>query len=66
MTRLFISLLYASILFHINPHTGAIDELKIEGDSLAMNWTVSPDGKQYAWIGPEYAWGLGRLKADGL
>lgn len=65
MIRLFISLLYASVLFHLNPSTGAIDELKIAGDSLSMNWTVSPDGKQYAWIGSEYAWGLGRLKADG-
>lgn len=43
----------------INPLTGAIDQLVIEGDSTQMNWLLSTDGSQYPWVTDEYGWGLG-------
>lgn len=43
----------------INPHTGAICSIKVEGDRDSMDWLVQTDGSQYSWIGEEYGWGLG-------
>jgi len=45
--------------------TGAITNLSVVGDANAMNWVHAADGRQYAWIGPKYAWGTGSVKIDG-
>lgn len=49
----------------IHPETGGITSITIEGDTTGMNWVVSPDNKQYKWIGMQYAWGLGTLRVNG-
>ena len=53
------------VQYTLDPATGAISSLRISSDPYGMDWTVAPDGSQYEWIGPEWGWGLGRLKADG-
>lgn len=30
-----------------------------------MNWVLSPDGKQYAWVTSKYGWGLGFITVNG-
>ena len=47
------------IVFSQDPTTGAIRELKIQGDNCDMNWIVATDGSQYPWIKQDYGWGLG-------
>lgn len=47
----------------VSPQTGALERITLEGDT--MNWMLRPDGTQYAWIGPEYGWGLGSLTING-
>ena len=47
------------IIFSQDATTGAICELKIQGDNCNMNWTITADGKQYPWIKQNYGWGLG-------
>lgn len=42
-----------------NASTGALSELKIQGDERNMNWLVKTDGTQYPWIKENYGWGLG-------
>lgn len=44
-----------------NASTGALCELKIQGDERGMNWLVKTDGTQYPWIKENYGWGLGYL-----
>lgn len=44
---------------------GNITNLCVVGDATRMNWVHAADRRQYAWIGPEYAWGSGSLKIDG-
>ena len=44
----------------------SITNLTVVGDAHAMNWVQSADNRQYAWIGPEYAWGTGTVKIDGV
>ena len=39
--------------------TGGLRQLRIAGDVEQMPWLVATDGSQYAWIGPEWQWGLG-------
>ena len=53
------------VQFALDPATGAVASLRIDGDPYGMDWTVRPDGSQYEWIGPAWGWGLGRLKAGG-
>lgn len=48
-----------TVRFAVNPFTGAIDELTVEGDKHHMNWIVKTDGSQYPWITERYSWGLG-------
>ena len=48
-----------------NPDTGGIVRMGVAGDASGMNWVHSADRAQYPWIGREFAWGLGALKADG-
>lgn len=55
---------HKKIEFAIHPDTGGITHIGISGDTTGMNWIVSPDNKQYGWIGPEYAWGLGTVRID--
>ena len=43
----------------VNPSTGAISELRIQGDEYGMNWLIKVDGTQYAWVKESYGWGLG-------
>lgn len=43
----------------VNSSTGAISELKIQGDERDMNWLVKVDGTQYTWVKENYGWGLG-------
>ncbi len=52
------------IEFTTHPETGGITNIGISDDTTGMNWIVSPDNKQYAWIGPEYAWGLGSVRIN--
>mgnify|MGYP003368192805 CR=1 FL=1 len=47
----------------INPSTGAISELTLEGDNRSMNWVVKTDGTQYPWVKDNYGWGLGYFTA---
>ena len=47
------------IVFSQDSATGAIRELKIQGDKYNMNWIVATDGSQYPWIKQGYGWGLG-------
>ena len=42
-----------------NASTGALSEMKIQGDERNMNWVVKTDGTQYPWIKENYGWGLG-------
>lgn len=44
---------------------GGLTSLSVQRDTTSMNWILTPDGTQYAWVGPRYQWGLGQLKADG-
>lgn len=44
----------------------AITNLSVIGDASGMNWVHSADNRQYAWIGPQYAWGTGALKINGV
>ena len=50
-----------AIKVETNEATGAIKSIKIDGDTTQMNWLVSTDGTQYAWIGEKYGWGLGKM-----
>nr|WP_321377384.1 DUF5695 domain-containing protein [uncultured Bacteroides sp.] len=43
----------------IDDETGAVKQLSIANDVRNMNWVLSTDGSQYAWIGKHYGWGLG-------
>lgn len=52
------------IEFTTHPETGGITHIGISDDTTGMNWIVSPDNKQYAWIGPEYTWGLGSVRIN--
>ncbi|GHV67320.1 hypothetical protein FACS1894199_12570 [Bacteroidia bacterium] len=47
------------VVYQIQPETGAIRHLSIEGDTRNMNWMLETDGSQYKWIKEEYGWGLG-------
>lgn len=49
------------ILFTPDPLTGAVRQIRIEGDPQGMEWLVRTDGSQYAWVGPEWQWGLGAV-----
>lgn len=42
-----------------NASTGALSEMKIQGDERNMNWVIKTDGTQYPWIKENYGWGLG-------
>ena len=46
--------------------TGGLVSVKIAGDETEMNWIRPADGKEFAWIGPNYRWGTGTLKVDGV
>lgn len=35
--------------FVLNPRTGAVDSLSVDGNS-AMKWLTRTDGSQYAWV----------------
>ena len=48
-----------SVKVKTNASTGALSELRIQGDEHDMNWLVKADGSQYSWIGENYGWGLG-------
>lgn len=39
--------------------TGGLVSVKIAGDAAEMNWIRRADGKEFAWIGPNYRWGTG-------
>lgn len=43
----------------VNNTTGALSALRIGGDTNNMNWMLSTDGTQYAWITAQHGWGLG-------
>lgn len=45
--------------------TGAISKIAIDNDANNMNWVLSPDGKQYAWVTSKYGWGLGFITVNG-
>ncbi|GHT11125.1 hypothetical protein FACS1894170_04290 [Planctomycetales bacterium] len=47
------------VVYQIQPKTGAVRHLAIEGDTRNMNWMLETDGSQYKWIKEEYGWGLG-------
>lgn len=49
----------AQVTMHTNPETGGISQLNLADDPEEMNWLTATDGSQYAWIIPDYAWGLG-------
>lgn len=49
-----------SVHYTCDPSTGAISRLTLSGDRNNMNWVLTPDGRQYAWVGAQQGWGLGR------
>ena len=53
------------VTYTINPETGALNSLVIEGDAAGMNWMLRTDGSQYPWITDKYGWGLGYLTVNG-
>jgi len=60
----FVPLYAQKVQMAVAPETGGIFNITIAGDPLDMNWIVSPDGRQYEWIGREWAWGLGSVRLD--
>lgn len=50
----------------VRSEAGAITNLSVVGDAHWMNWVHAADNRQYKWIGPEYAWGTGTVKIDGI
>lgn len=48
-----------------NTTTGALSALRIDGDDNNMNWMLSTDGSQYAWITAQHGWGLGYFTIAG-
>ena len=48
----------------IDDETGAVNQLSIANDVRNMNWILSTDGFQYAWIGKQYGWGLGSFSIN--
>ena len=51
--------------YTVNPETGSLASITIEGDTAKMDWTLRTDGSQYAWVTGKYGWGLGYLTANG-
>ena len=51
--------------YTVNPETGSLASITIEGDTAKMDWTLRTDGSQYAWVTDKYGWGLGYLTANG-
>ena len=51
--------------YTVNPETGSLASVTIEGDTAKMDWTLRTDGSQYPWVTEKYGWGLGYLTANG-
>lgn len=47
------------IQMEVDLKSGGLTAIRLENDVTGMNWIVCADGKQYAWVGVNYAWGLG-------
>lgn len=45
---------------------GCVTNLQISGDMSGMNWVLAADGRQYAWIDADKAWGSGTLRLGGM
>lgn len=54
-----------SLTWRTSAATGAIESLRIAGDTTAMEWTLRTDGQQYAWVTARHGWGLGYFTLDG-
>lgn len=54
-----------SLTWRTSAATGAIESLRIAGDTTAMEWTLQTDGQQYAWVTAHHGWGLGYFTIDG-
>ena len=53
------------VKFEVNPATGALTSLQIEGDSCHMNWLMASDRSQFPWMSACYGWGLGFFTENG-
>lgn len=53
------------IEYALDPTSGAIKSIIVEGDTTGMNWVVKPDGSQYRWVTSSDGWGLGYFRIGG-
>ncbi len=49
----------SKVTMEINQVTGAISQLRVDGDITGMDWLTKTDGSQYPWLNSDYGWGLG-------
>lgn len=50
------------IEYSVNPESGVIESITVEGDTTGMNWVIKPDGSQYRWITSSDGWGMGYFR----